>query len=200
MIRRTLGWKSVGHAGTLDPSATGVLIVLCGDATRRTDEFMQLPKEYVARIRFGFTTTTDDFEGEVIESRPLEDWPREKIIGVLKNYVGTVSQVPPAVSAIKVAGRRSYRMARAGQRTPLEPRVVQIHELQLLSDASPEITILLRCSRGTYVRALARDMGEQLGFGGTLAALTRTAIGPYRHDHALALNDIFFRRSEFSGK
>jgi tRNA pseudouridine55 synthase len=199
MIRRTLGWKSVGHAGTLDPSATGVLIVLCGDATRRTDEFMQLPKEYVARIRFGFTTTTDDLEGEVTESKPVDDWPLDKIGAALKSCIGAVPQVPPAVSAVKISGQRSYKMARAGRKTTLEPRVVHIHELRLLSEARPEITVFIRCSRGTYVRALARDLGEQLGWGGTLAALTRTAVGPYRHDHALTLHDIYLRRSEFSG-
>ena len=189
----------MGHAGTLDPSATGVLIVLCGDATRRTDEFMSLPKEYVARIRFGFTTSTDDFEGEVTESKPVDNWPLDKIVAALKSCLGAVPQVPPAVSAVKISGQRSYQMARAGRETTLKPRVVYIHELRLLSEARPEITVLIRCSRGTYVRALARDLGEQLGWGGTLAALARTAVGPYRNDHALTLHDIFLRRSEFSG-
>lgn len=160
---------------------------------------MRLPKEYVARIRFGFRTTTDDFEGQVIGGRPVDEWDLDRITAALDSCVGAQSQVPPAVSAIKTGGQRSYRLARTGRETTLEPRAVHIYELKLLSDARPEITVLIRCSRGTYVRALARDWGEQLEWGGTLAELIRTAIGPYRVDRALTLHDVFLRRSEFSG-
>ncbi len=194
-----LGWKSVGHAGTLDPSATGVLVILCGDATQRTEEYADLPKEYVARIRFGFTTSTCDFEGEVTENRVVDGWSHDAIVETLSQFVGEMPQVPPAVSAIKIGGRRSYAMARAGQEKTLEPRLVCFHEVRLLREDNPEITVLVRCSRGTYVRSLARDLGNRLSWGGTLAALARTAVGPYRQEHALTLHDVCLRRSEFSG-
>ncbi len=199
IVRRTLGWKSVGHAGTLDPSATGVLVILCGDATRRTEEFSELPKEYVARIRFGFATTTYDFEGDVTDSRPVDDWSPDTILDALKTFRGEILQIPPAISAIKVAGRRSYAMARAGVESTLEPRLVHFHDVRLLREVEPEITVLVRCSRGTYVRSLARDLGARLSWGGTLAALARTAVGPYRQEHALTLQDVYSRRSELSG-
>jgi tRNA pseudouridine55 synthase len=199
MIRRTLRWKAVGHAGTLDPSATGLLVVLCGDATRRSDEFMALPKEYRARIRFGFSTTSDDFEGEVTETRAVGSWDVVEIERALQSFTGAIEQVPPLVSAVKVGGQRSYRLARSGAPVAIEPRVVEIYEAKLLSHRQPEITVRIRCSRGTYVRSLARDLGQRLGWGGTLAALTRTAIGPYHLDRALSLQNISSRLSELSG-
>jgi len=199
MIRRNLGWKAVGHAGTLDPAATGILLILCGDVTSRAEEFMGLPKEYTARIRFGLSTITDDFEGDVLECRLIEDWSVEKIETALAHFTGAIEQVPPAVSAVKVGGRRSYRLARSGHSANLEPRIVHIYESKLLTHDLPEISILVRCSRGTYIRSLARDVGDRLGWGGTVASLTRTAIGAHRLERALTLQDIFSRSSEFSG-
>ena len=198
LIRRTLGWKAVGHAGTLDPSATGVLLVLCGDATRRTNEFMDLGKEYLARIRFGFSTSTDDYEGEVLDTRPVSDWSIERISEALARFVGRIEQIPPSVSAVKIGGRPSYKRSQTASLQPLTARPVEIREINLLHQHQPEITIQVRCSRGTYIRSLARDLGRQLGWGGTLAELRRTAIGPFRCERALRLQDILARQREFS--
>ncbi len=199
MIRRKLRWKAVGHAGTLDPGATGVLLILCGGATQRTEEFMDLPKEYRARIRFGFTTTTDDFEGQVLETRAVEDWDAERIEAAVRALTDLNEQTPPAVSALKVGGKRAYRQTRAGKSVTTAPRAIRIYSAQLMSQRRPEIEILIRCSRGTYIRSIARDLGERFGWGGTLAALTRTAVGPYDSRHALTLPDIFKRSTEFAG-
>lgn len=197
-LRRALRWKAVGHAGTLDPPATGVLIVLCGAATRRADEFMALPKEYIARVRFGVVTSTDDLAGEVLESRSVEGWSVAAVEFALRDFEGLIEQVPPAVSAVKVGGRRSYDLARHGRAVALAPRPVQIYSLALLDAAPPEITLRIACSRGTYVRSIARDLGARLGWGGTLAALARSAVGPYRVERALTLPDILQRSSEFA--
>jgi tRNA pseudouridine55 synthase len=197
-IRRRLGWKSVGHAGTLDPAATGVLLILCGDATARTEEFMDLPKEYRARIHFGFSTSTDDFEGDVIESHTVTDWNSEILRSEVESLEHVTTQSPPAVSALKVGGRRAYRVTRAGNKTDLASRHVRIYSASLLSERQPEIDVLIRCSRGTYIRSIARDMGQKLGWGGTLAALVRTAVGPYRVECALPLSDVITRSTEFS--
>ena len=196
-LRSALKWKSVGHAGTLDPPATGVLIVLCGKATRRADEFMDLPKEYVARVRFGLTTSTDDLAGEVLGTQPVAGWSELLIAQALENFTGNLDQVPPAVSAIKVGGRRSYDLARRGKAVELAPRAVTVYGIELLAAAAPDIELRIRCSRGTYIRSLARDLGVTLGWGGTLAALSRTAIGPYRLETALGLTDILNRSLEF---
>ena len=197
-LRRALGWRAVGHAGTLDPAATGVLIVLCGDATARCNEFMDLPKSYAARVRFGVITSTDDLTGEVLAERSVDGWSEERIVRALTSFVGEIDQVPPAVSAIKVGGKRSYELARSGKAPALPARKVRVFSAQLVSSRSPEVDLLISCSRGTYVRSLARDLGEMLGWGGTLASLTRTAVGRFRIEHALSLNEILCRASEFS--
>lgn len=199
-LRRALGWKTVGHAGTLDPPATGVLIVLCGSATVRSAEFMDLAKEYHARIRFGVTTTTDDLCGEILRERTINGWSTERIADAVRLFVGDTLQVPPNVSAVKLSGKRSYALTRAGIAPALTPRKICVYSAQILSALSPEIEILISCSRGTYVRSIARDLGEKLEWGGALAALVRTAIGPYRLANALSLDDILRRIDEFSGE
>lgn len=193
-----LGWKAVGHAGTLDPPATGVLIVLCGSATVRSAEFMDLPKEYRARIRFGLTTTTDDLCGEVLRQRTVSGWDAERITNVLQSFVGEIEQVPPNVSAVKISGKRSYALTQAGKIPELKARKVRVHSMQLLNVGSPEIEVLVTCSRGTYIRSIARDVGEKLEWGGALADLVRTAIGPYRLASAFSLDEILRRADEFS--
>ena len=190
----------MGHAGTLDPSASGVLLILCGSATRRTEEFMDLPKEYRARIRFGFSTTTDDFEGEVIESHPVEAWDSQRVDDEVLALKQLTEQIPPAVSAIKVGGKRAYKVARSGAEVQLAPHQISVYEAELIVQRPPEIEVFIRCSRGTYIRSIARDLGARLGWGGTLASLVRTAIGPYRVEHALSLHEIFKRSSEFFGQ
>lgn len=197
-LRGALRWKRIGHAGTLDPPASGVLIVLCGTATTRTEEFMALPKEYRARIRFGVTTDTDDLAGKITSQTAIEEWSVARIQTAIQKFTGEIQQVPPAVSAVKVGGKRAYQAARQGRPLELTPRTVKIHRFDLLAERCPEIEILLRCSRGTYVRSIARDLGAELEWGGALASLVRTAIGDYRVERAMTLNTILKRSSEFS--
>jgi tRNA pseudouridine55 synthase len=197
-LRGVLRWKSVGHAGTLDPDADGVLIVLCGNATKRTTEFMDLGKEYRARIRFGITTSTDDLAGMVLSETAISDWNDDRIRSALLQFEGDIEQIPPAVSAIKVQGKRSYARARAGETFELAARSVHISRIRFLRGDQPDIDIDIACSRGTYIRSIARDLGGQLGWGGTLATLTRTAVGPFRVENALNLADILRHKNEFA--
>jgi tRNA pseudouridine55 synthase len=197
-LRGALGWRAVGHAGTLDPAATGVLIVLCGAATVRCSEFMDLPKTYAARVRFGLTTSSDDLTGEILAEHSVEDWSDERIERTLTSFVGEIEQVPPAVSAIKLGGKRSYELARSGRAPALTARKVHVFSAELVRSIPPEVDVMISCSRGTYVRSIARDWGERLGWGGTLAALTRTAVGRFRVENALSLDEILRRASEFS--
>jgi tRNA pseudouridine55 synthase len=198
IARRTLGWKKIGHAGTLDPSASGVLILLCGEATGRAREFSQMPKEYIARIRFGFTTDTNDLEGDIVARYPIHEWSRETIRSALSQFVGVVQQVPPAISAVKLRGRPAYARSRSGELPRLASRSVEIYEIKLLRETQPEIEALVRCSGGTYIRSLARDIGDLLGWGGTLASLKRVGIGEYGMDEALGLRDMVMRSKELA--
>lgn len=195
-LRGALRWKAVGHAGTLDPPATGLLIILCGGCTRRSREFMSLPKQYRATIRFGVETATDDLDGEITAQREIELWERDRIAAALTLFQGTIDQIPPVISAVKIGGRRSYALARSGKAPDLKARSVQVYSLRLLSEQPPEIDVEISCSRGTYIRAIARDVGRRLGWGGALAQLRRTAIGPYHVDAALSLDAVLRRRAE----
>jgi len=196
-LRKELHWRKVGHAGTLDPAATGVLLLLIGDATRRSDEFMDLPKEYRATIRLGLCTSTDDLTGDAIEQIEIGDWSEERIQEQLRRMTGAVLQAPPAVSAIKIKGERSYRIARQGREVAPEPRTIRIDSIEVTAIRKPDVDVIVRCGRGTYIRSIARDLGRALGWGGTLASLRRTAVGPYRSEAALAIDEILKRRCEF---
>lgn len=169
-------FRKVGHAGTLDPFATGVLLVLLGDATRLSELAMGLPKTYRATVRFGRETDTLDPEGEVVaEADPGE--PR-----ALPLETGEIEQVPPAFSALKVKGERAYKLARKGEAPALKPRRVRIDAMRVVSEAWPEVELEIVCGAGTYVRAIARDLGRAIGLPASLAALRRTAIGPFEPD------------------
>jgi len=171
--------KRVGHAGTLDPFATGVLIVLFGDVTRLTESLIDLPKVYHATVIFGEQTDTLDIDGEVVErADPGTSAPAE-LESVLREFVGEIEQVPPAHSALKVGGRPAYKLARKGRAPALAPRQVMIHEIRLLRDRWPLLDLEVVCGTGTYIRALARDLGDRLGLPAGLNALRRTAIGPF---------------------
>lgn len=176
-LRGGLKWKKVGHAGTLDPAATGLLIILCGDSTTRADEFMELGKTYRAVAKLGVVTDSDDLDGEVIAEHDVQ-WNEWLIESELRSFVGEIAQRPPAVSAIRIGGKRSYKLARAGRAVELPERPVHVHSLDIVEMNKPFVTFEMRCSKGTYVRSIARDLGERLGCGGTLAALRRTAVGP----------------------
>jgi tRNA pseudouridine55 synthase len=186
-LRRALGRKvKVGHAGTLDPFATGVLLALLGDATRLSDLAMSLPKRYRARVLFGRRTDTLDPEGETEEEVDPGKIAPADLADKLAAFVGEITQVPPAFSALKVDGRRAYKLAREGREVGLEPRQVRIDRCDLLESAWPEIEIDVQCGAGTYLRALARDLGAALGLPSMLIALRRTAIGPFEASQGCA--------------
>lgn len=175
----------VGHAGTLDPLATGVMIVCTGKATKRIEEFQQHTKEYVATIRLGATTPSYDLEHEIDAVYPTEHITREGVEEVLKRFVGEIQQVPPAFSACMVNGKRAYDLARKGEEVELKPKLLVIDEIELLECNLPDIKIRVVCSKGTYIRALARDIGEALQSGAHLIALERTRVGDVRIEACL---------------
>jgi tRNA pseudouridine55 synthase len=194
LVRRLAATKRVGHGGTLDPFASGVLPVFLGHATRVVEYHLGDRKAYRATVCFGASSTTDDLEGEL--SPAIGPAPtRTAVEAAMNGLIGTISQRPPAYSAIKVAGRRAYAMARAGETVVLATREVTIHDvvLETWDDADPDRPIAVidvRCSAGTYVRALARDLGESVGSAAYLGALTRTASGPFELGQATPLDDI----------
>lgn len=167
----------VGHAGTLDPLATGVMILCTGKATRRIDEFQYQTKEYVATLKLGATTPSFDLEREIDAIYPTEHITKEKVEEVLKTFVGTIEQVPPVFSACKVDGKRAYELARKGEEVSLKKKVLVIDEIELLECELPVIKIRVVCSKGTYIRALARDIGVALHSGAHLIGLERIRIG-----------------------
>jgi tRNA pseudouridine55 synthase len=180
----------VGHAGTLDPLATGVMVICTGKATKRIDEFQYQTKEYVATIRLGETTPSFDLEEEIDGVYPTEHITRESVEKVLQLFVGTIQQIPPVFSAVKINGKRAYKFARKGRTVELKPKTLQIDELELLECKLPVITIRVVCSKGTYIRALARDIGEALQSGAHLIALERTRIGNITLDMCLPVGKI----------
>ena len=194
-VRRLAGTRKVGHAGTLDPMATGVLVLGVDRATRLLGHLMLTEKAYDATIRLGVATTTDDAEGEVMATASAGHLTEATIRTALEPFVGDIEQVPTAVSAIKVDGQRAYARVRAGEDVQLKARPVTIHELVVHEvrpgpDDTVEVDISVRCSSGTYIRAIARDLGTALGVGGHLTALRRTAVGPYTLEHARTLEQL----------
>ncbi len=179
----------VGHAGTLDPLATGVMILCTGKATKRIEEFQYHTKEYVATLMLGATTPSFDLEHEIDATYPTEHITRELVEQTLKRFVGTIEQVPPTFSACKVNGKRAYDLARKGREVELKPKTLVIDEIELLHCNLPEITIRVVCSKGTYIRALARDIGEALHSGAHLTALERTRVGDVRLSDCIALDE-----------
>jgi tRNA pseudouridine55 synthase len=182
-IRRLAGTRKVGHAGTLDPMATGVLVVGLNRATRLLGHLQLADKSYDATVRLGATTTTDDAEGEVTSTAPVDGITAEAIAAAVERFRGEISQVPSTVSAIKVDGRRAYERVRAGEEVALKARAVTVSRYDIL-DVRPDgdgisVDISVDCSSGTYIRALARDLGAALGVGGHLTALRRTRVGSF---------------------
>ena len=177
----------VGHAGTLDPLATGVMIVCTGKATKRIEEFQYHTKEYIATIQLGATTPSYDLEHEIDATYPTEHITREMVEETLKQFLGEIHQVPPVFSACKVDGKRAYDLARKGEEVELKPKLLVIDELELLECdlVKMEIKIRVVCSKGTYIRALARDIGEALQSGAHLTALERTRVGDIRIEDCL---------------
>ena len=178
-IKKALRIKKVGHTGTLDPFASGLLILVTGRATREAAKFQNLPKTYEGTIVLGRTTDTLDVEGQFIETKEVPLLTSEEVSSVLAGFLGESLQVPPAFSALKIGGKRAYHLARKKKDVPLEPRPIHIYEIALLNLGENELTFRVTCSKGTYVRALARDVAKALGTVGYLKSLTRTQIGPY---------------------
>ena len=189
-LRRIARTRKVGHAGTLDPMATGVLICGIGRATRLLGHLLLAEKEYTATIRLGVTTTTDDAEGEVLLTRPADAVTSEQIAAELPRLTGPIDQVPSSVSAIKVAGVRAYARVRAGEDVQLAARRVTVQRFEVLARRGDELDVVVTCSSGTYIRALARDLGEALGCGGHLTALRRTRVGGVTLDSAHTLEQL----------
>ena len=195
-VRRLAGTRKVGHAGTLDPMATGVLVVAIDRATRLLGHLALTDKRYDATIRLGASTTTDDAEGEVLETRSTTALTEAAVRAALATFVGDVDQVPSSVSAVKVAGKRAYERVREGEQVELPPRRVTVHALDITALELPQVRISVHCTSGTYIRAIARDLGGALGVGGHLTALRRTAVGPFTLDHAHTLEELAEEFSE----
>ncbi|MBR5334708.1 MAG: tRNA pseudouridine(55) synthase TruB [Bacteroidaceae bacterium] len=179
----------VGHAGTLDPLATGVLLLCTGKATKRIEELQSHTKEYVADLMLGATTPSFDMEHPVDATYPYEHITREALLETLKQFIGTIDQRPPLFSACKVDGKRAYKLARDGSDMQLAPKKVQIDEIELLAYELPKITIRVVCGKGTYIRSLARDIGEAMGSGAYLTRLERTRIGDVRIEECINPED-----------
>jgi tRNA pseudouridine55 synthase len=189
-VRRALGTRKVGHAGTLDPMATGVLVLGVNRATRLLGHLMLTEKRYDATIRLGASTTTDDAEGEVVATAATDHLAEDRVRRALAAFVGEIDQKPTAVSAIKVDGKRAYQRVRDGEDVDLPARRVTIHDLAVTAVRGSDVDISVRCSSGTYIRAIARDLGAALGVGGHLVALRRTAVGPFDLSVARTLEDL----------
>jgi tRNA pseudouridine55 synthase len=190
VIRRQTGLKKpkVGHAGTLDPMATGLLILLVGSYCKQAQHWLNKPKSYEATTQLGATSTTDDLEGDITPYDSTQP-DNTTIHNICQSFVGTYQQLPPAYSAKKVDGVRAYRLARAGKQVQLEPKPVTIHSLDVINYDYPELTIVTEVSSGTYIRALARDIGETLKTGAYLTALRRTQIGRFTIDDAISIDE-----------
>lgn len=185
-LRGKLGIKKMGHAGTLDPLATGLLIIAVGSATKTLSTYMGMPKIYEVTIEFGVRSTTYDADGE-LSSGTMRTVSREEFEEILKKFIGTTSQVPPAFSAIRVNGTRAYDLARRGKKIALPPRTVEISSIAILDFVWPVVKLRVSCSKGTYIRSLAHDLGEETGCGAYVKALRRVAIGSYRVEDAIVV-------------
>ncbi|WP_287827175.1 tRNA pseudouridine(55) synthase TruB [Bacteroides sp.] len=178
-LRKKLNVKKikVGHAGTLDPLATGVMIICTGKATKRIEEFQYQTKEYIANIKLGATTPSYDLEHEIDATYPTSHLTKELVEKTLKSFIGEIQQIPPSFSACKIEGKRAYDLARKGEEVNLKPKLLVIDDIELLDCNLPDISIRVVCSKGTYIRALARDIGEALNSGAHLTGLIRTRVG-----------------------
>jgi tRNA pseudouridine55 synthase len=188
-IRNKLSVKKVGHTGTLDPMATGVLVLCLGKATKLAQEMTGYDKEYIAEITLGAISSTDDAEGKITPKQALPKISKKEIAKVLKDFEGEILQTPPQFSAKKIKGRRAYTMARKGQEVKLEPVKVKVHELEVLDYKWPILKLRILCGKGFYVRALARDLGAKLGTGGYLSALQRTKVGKFSLSQATTIEE-----------
>lgn len=189
-VQRIIRPAKVGHAGTLDPLAEGVLVVCLGKATRLISYVQDRPKRYLGSFELGKTSTTDDREGEITETGKLSKFSREELEKILPQFVGEIEQVPPLYSAVHVNGKRAYELARKGADVELEARTVHIERLDITDWSFPRFSLAIECGSGTYIRSLGRDLGETLGCGAYMTELVRTAIGEFILEKALNLEDL----------
>jgi tRNA pseudouridine55 synthase len=187
IIRRGTGIRRAGHTGTLDPRASGVLVILIGPAVRLSEYVSASDKRYQATIRLGSSTDTYDAEGTITKSSSIDDITEEQFVAALPHFIGEIEQTPPPYSAVKVQGRKAYDMAREGEEFQLEPRMINVYSLEVLEWAPPEVVIDVYCSSGTYVRSLANDLGNELGTGAHLVGLRRTKSGRFTLRDAVPL-------------
>lgn len=189
-LRGRLKIRKIGHAGTLDPLATGLLIICTGKMTKQIESFMGMEKEYTGTFVLGKTTPSYDLETEVQDAGDITYLTTEQIILASQALTGTLSQVPPTHSAIRIGGKRAYNLARKGKEVELQPRTVTIHQFEVTSVNLPEVGFRIVCSKGTYIRSIARDLGVALGVGAYLASLCRTRIGSYQLSDALPIESV----------
>lgn len=193
-LRGILHEKRIGHAGTLDPNATGLLIVMVGKCTKASDYIMHHDKEYIATLRLGLTTDTQDIWGTVLSESEVKV-TREDVEQVIKSFVGDIMQIPPMYSAIKIKGQKLYEIARKGREVEREPRKIKVFSVDIISNTDDEYVLDIRCSSGTYVRTLCHDIGNMLGCGGCMSKLRRIKIGDISVDSAHRISEI--KDSEF---
>lgn len=189
-LRGKLKMKKIGHAGTLDPMATGLLIMLIGKATRISQYLISLDKVYTGTVKLGVVTNSQDAEGEVMETRPVPEFTEEQVRTAIRSFMGDQYQTPPMFSAIKIGGVPLYKKARKGEEVAREPRFIRISEYEMTRFELPEIDFRVHCSKGTYVRTLAHDLGQKLGCGGHLSALRRTSTDHFNVSDALTMDEI----------
>jgi tRNA pseudouridine55 synthase len=189
-LRYKLKIKKIGHAGTLDPLATGLLIICAGKMTKKIEEFMGLEKEYTGTFVLGSTTPSFDLETEVTKVADVNHLSASTIKEATQKFIGLIDQIPPAHSAIRIGGKRAYELARKGEEAVLKPRQVEITEFEITDINLPTIAFKVVCSKGTYIRSLARDLGEALGVGAYMSSLQRTRIGPYKLEDALQIEQV----------
>jgi tRNA pseudouridine55 synthase len=189
-LRKIFKIKKIGHAGTLDPLATGVLIVCTGKFTKKINEYMGMEKEYTGTITLGYATPTFDLESEPVPVGSVDGISLETAQAVANTFTGVIQQIPPAHSAIKIDGKRVYELARQGKEVKLEPRTVTVNAFELTNWQPPVLSFRVVCSTGTYIRSLANDLGASLGCGGYLSSLCRTRIGAFHIQQALQITDV----------
>ena len=189
-MRRVFRIKKIGHAGTLDPMATGLLLIMVGKATKVSQYLMSHDKEYTGTVHLGQITDSQDADGEVIEERPVPELTEDGAKELMKGFLGDQYQTPPMFSAKKVNGQKLYKLARQGKTVEREPRVIHISRFDMLTFELPRISFVVGCSKGAYIRTVAHDLGEKIGCGGHLCELRRTAVGKFRIEKAHTLEEI----------
>ena len=190
MVRRRFGMRQVGHAGTLDPLATGVLVVLLGKSTKLFNKFVNFDKAYRATFILGTSTHTADIQGKILRQLPYENISENLVREIFQQFVGEIEQVPPMVSAVKIGGQKLYQLARRGIEVERKPRQIRIDCLQLEQFQPPNVIFYLECSKGTYVRQLADDVGGRLGCGACVSQIERVKVGPFHIDESVTLEEL----------